>query len=51
MIIRVILIGELFSQFFDIFFAQFFNLPYFPVFSKYWNVNELDIFASGEFHE
>ena len=42
----VILIGELFSQFFDIFFALFFNLPYFPVFfSKYWNVNELDIFA------
>ena len=48
----VILIGELFSQFFDIFFAQFFNLPYFPdLFSKYWNVNELDIFRSGEFHE
>ena len=37
----------------DIIFAQFFNLPhYFPVFfSKYWNVNEVDIFASGEFHE
>ena len=35
------------------FFKQFFSLPYFPVFfSKYWKVNELDIFASsGEFHE
>ena len=33
--------------------AQFFNLPFFPVFfpSKYWKLNELDIFASGEFHE
>ena len=29
---RVILIGELFFQNFDVFFAQFFNLPYFPVF-------------------
>ena len=29
--LRVILIGELFVQIFDIFFAQFFNLPYFPV--------------------
>ena len=48
---RVILIGELFVHIFDIFFAQFFDLPYFPFFSKYWNVNELDIFASGEFHE
>ena len=49
---RVILVGKLFSQIFDIFLAQFFNLPYFPVFfSKYWNVNELDIFVSGEFHE
>ena len=28
----VILIGELFLQIFDIFFAQFFNLPYFPGF-------------------
>ena len=49
-----ILIGELFVQIFDIFFAQLiFNLPYFPVFfSKYWNVNELDIFGPpGEFHE
>ena len=46
--LRVILIGELFFQFFDIFFAQFFNLPYFPVFfSKYWNVGELDIFSFG----
>ena len=31
--LRVILIGELFFfQIFDIVFAQFFNLPYFPVF-------------------
>ena len=30
--LRVILIGELFSHNFDIFFAQFFNLPYFPDF-------------------
>ena len=30
--IRVILIGELFSPNFRHFFAQFFNLPYFPVF-------------------
>ena len=52
LLFRVILIGELFSQVFDIIFAQFFNLPYFPVFFffKYWNVNELDFFASGEFH-
>ena len=50
--LRVILIGELFLQIFDIFFAQFFNLPYFPVFSpKYWNVNEFDMLRSGEFHE
>ena len=42
------------SFLFDIYFAQYLNLPYFPVFfffSKYWNVNELDIFGSGEFHE
>ena len=47
-------LSESFSpQFFDMFFAQFFNLPYFPVFvfSKYWIVNELDIFGSGSFHE
>ena len=31
-VVRVILIGEFFSQIFDIFFAQFFNLPYFPDF-------------------
>ena len=31
--LRVILVGELFVQIFDIFFAQFFNLPYFPAFS------------------
>ena len=50
---RVILIGELYFQFFDIFFAQFFNLPYFFLFFffKYWNVNGLDIFGSGEFPE
>ena len=30
--LRVILVGELFFQIFDIFFAQFSNLPYFPVF-------------------
>ena len=48
----VILIGELFFQIYDIYFAQFFNLPYFPVFfSNYWNVNNLDIFGSGEVHE
>ena len=50
----VILIGELFfSQISDIFSAQFFNLPNFPVFlfPKYWDVNELDIFGSGEFYE
>ena len=48
----IILIGELFFQNFDIFFAQLFNLPYFPVFfSKYWNVNELDVLGSGEFNE
>ena len=29
-IIRFILIGELFSKFSTLFFAQFFNLPYFP---------------------
>ena len=29
--LRAILIGELFVQIFDFFFAQFFNLPYFPV--------------------
>ena len=31
-VFRVILIGELFFRIFDIFFAQFFNLLYFPVF-------------------
>ena len=51
-ILGVILIEELFSQFFDIFFAQFFNLPYFPdFFPKCVKFNELDFFASGEFHE
>ena len=41
-----------FPQIFDIFFAEFFDLPYFPVFFfKYWNVNEIDIFGAGEFHE
>ena len=51
-ILRAILIGELFFQTFDICLAQFFNLSYSPVFfSKYWNVNELDIFGSREFHE
>ena len=65
-VLRVILIGELFphnfriffAQFFnlplfpDIFFAQFFNLPHFPdFFFKYVKFNELEIFASGEFHE
>ena len=39
-----------FPKFFKTNFAQFFNLPYFPVFfPKY--CNELDIFGSGEFHE
>ena len=31
-IVRVIHIGEFFVQFFDVVFAQFFNLPYFPAF-------------------
>ena len=44
--------GELSFQFFDIGFAQCFNFPFFLVFfPKYWNVHELDIFVSGEFHE
>ena len=48
----ILIIGELFLQIFYIFFVQFFQLPYFPgIFLKCWNVNELDIFASGEFHE
>ena len=35
-VIRVILIGELFSRNFDIFFAQFFNLQFFlDFFPKY----------------
>ena len=43
--------GEFFFHNFDIFFAQFFNLPYFPdIFSKYVKFNELDFLASGEFH-
>ena len=50
-IFRVIRIGEFFPIFRH-FFAQFLNLPYFPVFfSKYWNVNELGIFGYGKFHE
>ena len=50
--LRVILIGELFVQIFEIVFAHFFNLPNFPVFFyKYWNVNKLDIFGSGEIHD
>ena len=51
--LRVILIGELFSHNFDIFFAQFFNLACFPSFfpNIYVKFNELDFFTSGEFHE
>ena len=49
---RSFLIGEFFFPNFDIFFAQNFNIPYVPVFfPKYWNVNKIDIFGSGEFHE
>ena len=48
----ILFIGELFLQVFDIFFAQFFNLPYFRVFfSECVKFIELDVFASGEFHE
>ena len=51
--IRVILIGELFPQFFDIFFRAIFQSSHIFLFfpPKYWNVNELDIFGSGGFHE
>ena len=51
--LRVILIGELFPRNFDIFFAQFFRSFMFSwvFFSKYVNFNELNVFASGEFHE
>ena len=50
--VRVILIGELFFPNFSTFVLR--NLLIFHIFlfffSKYWNVNELDIFCSGEFH-
>ena len=37
---------------FDIYFAQFFNLPHFLIlFSKCVRFNELDFSDSGEFHE
>ena len=56
--IMVILIGGLFFNNLDMFFEQFFNLPCFPdfiflilFFPKYVKFNELDFFASGEFHE
>ena len=53
---RVILWGHSYRSFFSNF-STFFsrNFSVFHVFlffsSKYWNVNKLDIFASGEFHE
>ena len=49
----VILIGELFFQIFDIFVSRNFSIShiFLVFFSKYSNVNELDIFSSGEFHE
>ena len=42
-----------FFQIFAIFFAQFFNLPYISgvFFPNIGMLKELDIFASGEFHE
>ena len=51
--LRVILIGELFfPQIFDIFFAQFFNLPYFPVFfPNIGMLTNLIFLVSGEFYE
>ena len=50
---RVVLVGELFFLKIDIFFAQFFNLPYFPdfFFPKYVKFNDSVFFARGEFHE
>ena len=50
---RVILVGELFFPKFRQFFRAIFQSSIFSwfFFSKYWNVNELDIFGSGEFHE
>ena len=32
--VRTYVLGELYFHIFDIFFAQFFNLPYFPFFYK-----------------
>ena len=49
--VRVILIGELFFPNFRHFFRNFSIFHVFLFFSKYWNVNELDFFCSGEFHE
>ena len=50
--LRVILIGEFFSPNFRHFFRAISQSSIFSCFfSNYWNVDELDIFASGKFHE
>ena len=51
--VRAILIGDLFSQIFDIVFAQIFQSFIFSCFffPKYVKFNELDFFASGAFRE
>ena len=41
-VVRVVVMGELFPRDFHIFFAQFFNLPNFPVFfSTYYHIGEI----------
>ena len=49
--VRVILIADFRPQIFDIFFAKKKKLPYFLIFFQILDVNELDIFASGEYHQ